>query len=170
MLENLIGGALADTLNGNSLANRITGGKANDRLTGDAGSDRIRFATAPNATTNRYVITDFSITHGDTIELENPVFTALHTTGTLVASAFFFGADATTSSHRILYNASTGLLAYESDGNGIGAAIAFGLPGALQQLLHCHLKHSDRATSTQSRVEAPITLHWSPVSMATGDQ
>ena len=124
-VENVIGGSLADTLTGNSLANSLTGGAGNDTLTGGLGADRFRFATAPNATTNRDVITDFSITQGDTIELENAVFTALPTTGTLDASAFLIGTAATTGSQRILYDSATGVLAYDADGNGATAAIAF---------------------------------------------
>ena len=48
----------------------------------------------------------------------------LPTTGALAASAFLIGAAATTSAHRILYDNATGLLAYDSDGNGAAAAIA----------------------------------------------
>ena len=53
------------------------------------------------------------------------MFTALTTTGSLVAGAFFIGAAATTTTQRILYNTATGLLAYDSDGNGASASIAF---------------------------------------------
>ena len=132
--ENAIGGALADTLTGNSLANSLTGGGGNDTLIGGAGNDtlvgglgadRFRFATATNATTNRDVISDFTIAQGDRIELENAIFTALPTTGPLAASSFLIGTAATNGSQRILYNSATGLLSYDSDGNGAIAAIAF---------------------------------------------
>jgi Ca2+-binding RTX toxin-like protein len=132
--ENVIGGGLADTLTGNTQANSLTGGGGNDTLDGGAnndtliggaGADRFRFATAPNATTNRDVISDFSIAQGDIIELENAVFTALTTTGTLAASAFFIGAAATTATQRILYNNASGILLYDSDGIGAIGSIAF---------------------------------------------
>ena len=133
-VENVIGGALADTLTGNGLANSLTGGGGNDTLNGGAGNDtliggagadRFRFATTLNATTNRDVISDFSIAQADRIELENAVFTVLTTTGTLAASAFFIGAAATTAAQRILYNSGTGNLLYDSDGTGAAGSIAF---------------------------------------------
>ena len=132
--ESVIGGGLADTLTGNTLANSLTGGGGNDTLDGGAnndtliggaGADRFRFATTLNATTNRDVISDFSIAQGDIIELENAVFTALTTTGTLAASAFFIGAAATTATQRILYNNASGILLYDSDGIGAIGSIAF---------------------------------------------
>ncbi|MFN0053885.1 MAG: S8 family serine peptidase, partial [Planctomycetales bacterium] len=43
--ENVIGGALADTLTGNTLANTLTGGVGNDTLAGGAGNDIYLFAT-----------------------------------------------------------------------------------------------------------------------------
>jgi Ca2+-binding RTX toxin-like protein len=132
--ENVIGGNLADTLTGNTLANNlnggggndtINGGGGNDTLTGGAGADRFRFATTLNATTNRDVISDFSIAQMDTIELENAVFTAFTTTGTLAAPAFFIGAAATNANQRILYNSATGGLIYDEDGSGAIGSIAF---------------------------------------------
>ena len=132
--ENVIGGNLADTLTGNTLANNlnggggndtINGGGGNDTLTGGAGADRFRFATTLNATTNRDVISDFSIAQMDTIELENAVFTAFTTTGTLAAPAFFIGAAATNANQRILYNSATGGLFYDEDGSGAIGSIAF---------------------------------------------
>ncbi|MFM7512567.1 MAG: calcium-binding protein, partial [Cyanobium sp.] len=142
-VENVIGGALADTLTGNGLANTLNGGGGsdtliggggddtligdggNDTLIGGAGADRFRFATTLNATTNLDVISDFSIAQADRIELENAVFTVLTTTGTLDASAFFIGAAATTATQRILYNSGTGNLLYDLDGTGAGGSVAF---------------------------------------------
>ncbi len=103
----------------------LIGGGANDSLTGGADADRFRFQAVPNATTNRDVITDFSLAQGDMIELENGVFTALTSTGPLAASAFLIGVAATDGNQRILYNSASGLLAYDSDGNGAAVAVAF---------------------------------------------
>jgi Ca2+-binding RTX toxin-like protein len=47
-IENMIGGALGDTLTGNTLANVITGGPGNDTLTGGAGDDTYLFAANAN--------------------------------------------------------------------------------------------------------------------------
>jgi Ca2+-binding RTX toxin-like protein len=141
--ENVIGGSLADTLTGNALANSFTGGggnatlntaagndtlsggAGNDILTGGAGADRFRFDAPLNAATNRDIITDFSIVQADRFELENAVFTALTTPGTLAANAFFIGAAATTATQRILYNSAAGSLLYDADGNGALGSIGF---------------------------------------------
>jgi Ca2+-binding RTX toxin-like protein len=103
----------------------LIGSAGKDTLTGGAGADRFRFATTLNATTKRDTITDFSISDDDRIELKNTVFTTLTTTGILAASAFFMGGAATTAAQRILYNDASGLLSYDSDGDGATAAIAF---------------------------------------------
>ena len=126
-LNNLLtGNGAANRLSGGEGNDSLTGGGGNDTMTGGSGADRFRFATTPNANTNRDVITDFSLAQGDTIELGNAVFTALRTPGLLAASAFFIGPAATNSSQRVLYNTTTGLLSYDSDGNGAAAApVAF---------------------------------------------
>jgi Ca2+-binding RTX toxin-like protein len=86
------------------------------------------FNSSLNATTNLDHVTDFATV--DTIDLENGIFTALPTTGTLSASAFYAAAGAT-SAHdaddRIVYNKTTGGLYYDADGNKAGgvAAIEF---------------------------------------------
>ena len=121
----MIGGALDDTLTGNTLANKLTGGAGNDTLTGGLGGDIFRFDSSLNASTNRDAITDFSLAEGDSIQLENAIFTALPTTGILAASAFLIGATAITADQRILYNSTTGSLAYDADGVGSGSAISF---------------------------------------------
>jgi Ca2+-binding RTX toxin-like protein len=133
--ENVIGGALDDTLTGNTLANRLNGGSGNDTLNGGAGNDTLigglggdtfRFDSSPNPSTNRDAITDFSLDQGDAIQLENAIFTSLLTTGILAESAFLIGATAITADQRILYNSTTGSLAYDADGVGVvSSAISF---------------------------------------------
>ncbi|WP_457767705.1 calcium-binding protein [Cyanobium sp. ULC084] len=123
--DSLLGEDGADRLTGQSGDDDLDGGTGNDILTGGIGVDTFRFSSQLNATTNLDNITDFSIAQGDKIELENAVFTALATPGALAASAFGLGATATTAAQRILYNSATGLLAYDANGNGAGAAIGF---------------------------------------------
>jgi Ca2+-binding RTX toxin-like protein len=123
--DSLTGSAIANVISGGLGADTLMGGDGNDTLIGGAGADVFRFDSTPNATTNRDSITGFSIAQGDKIQLENAVFTALTTPGTLAASAFLVGAAATNASQRILYNSTTGLLSYDLDGNGAGAAVPF---------------------------------------------
>ena len=135
--EKVIGGALADRLTGNSLNNSLTGGGGNDTLIGGAGNDTLigglggdtfRFDSSLNASTNRDAITDFSLDQGDTIQLVNAIFTFLPTTGILADSAFFIGATAITADQRILYDSTTGSLAYDADGAGVdSSAISFAM-------------------------------------------
>jgi Ca2+-binding RTX toxin-like protein len=134
-VENVYGGSGADTLGGDSLANQLQGGAGNDLLAGGGGADLLRgqagadtflFNTAPNAVTNldhiKYLATE------DTIQLENGIFTALTTTGTLAAEAFYSAAGATSahdSTDRIVYNTTTGGLYYDADGSGGAASVEF---------------------------------------------
>ncbi len=125
-LNNLISGtAAANSLNGAGGNDTLIGGSGNDTLTGGLNADIFRFDSPLNAATNRDVITDFTPSQSDRIQLENSVFTTLTTTGTLAQSAFFSGAAPTTASHRILYDSATGLLSFDRDGNGAAGAIAF---------------------------------------------
>lgn len=123
--DSLTGSATANVISGGLGADTLIGGNGNDTLIGGGGADVFRFDSTPNTTTNRDSITDFSIAEGDMIQLENAVFTAFTTTGTLTTSAFLVGAAATAATQRILYNSTTGLLSYDLDGNGVGAAVSF---------------------------------------------
>jgi Ca2+-binding RTX toxin-like protein len=129
----LIGNAGANTLNGlagnDSLRgmggnDRLYGSDGNDTLAGGGGNDIFVFNTALNASTNVDTITDFSAP-ADTIWLEDAIFTTLTTRGALAASAFHIGTSATTAAQHVLYNATTGWLSYDADGNGAAAAIHF---------------------------------------------
>jgi serralysin len=152
-IENGIGGGGADTISGNSAANRLqglagndrlsggsgndtlTGGTGNDTLVGGAGNDvlngnvgvdRFVFNAALSASTNVDTIAAFSVAD-DTILLDDSVFKKLGATGELSAAAFWKGSAAHDSSDRIIYNAKTGALLYDADGNGAGAAIQFAI-------------------------------------------
>jgi Ca2+-binding RTX toxin-like protein len=122
----MTGNAAANTLNGGAGSDTLAGGLGNDTLIGGAQADYFVFNTALNASTNRDTIADFAAE--DTIRLENAIFTALTTTGTLKADAFYAAAGAIAAhdaSDRIVYNTSTGALYYDHDGSGGAAAVQF---------------------------------------------
>ncbi len=93
-------------------------------VTGGAGNDHFVFDTALNASNNVDTISDFNVAN-DTIRLENAIFTALTTTGTLAASAFHIGAGAQAADDRIIYDNVTGDLFYDGNGNAAGGSIQF---------------------------------------------
>ena len=54
----------------------------------------------------------------DTIALDQPIFKALTTLGTLDDTAFFAGTAAHDADDRIIYDAHTGYIYYDKDGSG----------------------------------------------------
>lgn len=124
--DTLVGGLGNDTLAGGDGADKLYGGLGNDVLTGGSGADGFVFHTAPNATVNRDMITDF--THGlDKFQLENAAFRALGAAGNLTAGFFFAGTTAHDTNDHVIYNQATGVLAYDADGNGGLPAVQFGV-------------------------------------------
>ncbi|WP_243375222.1 calcium-binding protein [Microvirga solisilvae] len=130
---NLTGNTLSNTITGNAAANKINGGAGNDiiygglgndLLTGSTGKDYFVFNTTRNAKSNVDTITDFSV-KDDTIRLENSIFTRLTKTGTLNKAFFKVATKAGDKNDYILYNKSKGLLSYDADGSGKGAAVLF---------------------------------------------
>jgi Ca2+-binding RTX toxin-like protein len=117
------GNSRANYLTGNSGNNTLNGGAGNDVLIGSSGQDRFKFKSALNDT-NVDLIEDISVAD-DRILLENAIFAALTTTGTLSAASFRVGSAATMASHRIIYNPTSGSLYYDADGSGPIAAIRF---------------------------------------------
>jgi Ca2+-binding RTX toxin-like protein len=119
-IEDLRGGIFADGLLGDDGANRLAGGLGADTLYGLGGADTFVFDTAPSAA-NADTINDF-VGGVDRIELARSSYGAL-ALGTLATGAFTTGAAATTAEHRIVFDAATGRLLYDADGNGAGAAV-----------------------------------------------
>ncbi|MEF8756312.1 MAG: Ig-like domain-containing protein [Accumulibacter sp.] len=118
-IENLVGSAYSDTLSGDGGANLLSGGNGNDTLSGGLGADTFRFDMLPNAATNRDTISDFNVLD-DTIELENAIFTALLSPGTLAAGSFRSGAGLTTAADAddyLIYDSTSGALYYDANGN-----------------------------------------------------
>jgi Ca2+-binding RTX toxin-like protein len=137
-IENALGSNMADTLKGNSVSNMLNGLGGNDRidgkggadtLFGGAGADAFVFSTALGGG-NVDTLADFA-SGTDSIELSQSVFSALGT-GTLSTTAFVQGVAATTANQHVIYNSSTGVVSYDADGNGSGAAVAFAVvqPGS----------------------------------------
>ena len=123
---NLFGNEGANLLIGNAGANLLDGGVGADTLTGFAGADTFRFTNAPVAgVVDR--ITDYG-NGADVIQLDAAAFGLA--AGALPAGALALGTSARDADDRILYDAATGTLAFDADGSGSGAAIAFAQIGA----------------------------------------
>ena len=141
-IENLTGTGFADTLAGNSGGNTITGGDGKDRIdgkagsdtliggngadimTGGAGNDTFRF-TATSDVGN--VIKDFSsnaVGNDDTLAFASAAFGGL-APGAIQANQFqsSIDANAATPEARFIFETDTGILRFDADGNGAGAAI-----------------------------------------------
>lgn len=110
-----------DVLKGGAGNDKIYGGLGADTLTGGAGSDYFYFDSTPGAG-NVDRITDFSTVY-DTFRIDNAIFTGLGPDGALASAAFYKGAAAHDASDRIIYNAATGAIFYDSDGSGAAAAV-----------------------------------------------
>ncbi len=115
--NSIIGNTGANLLSGDGGNDTLHGGAGNDTLTGGSGADQFRFDSTLDPITNVDTITDFNAPLGDLIQLENAIFSALTTTGTLAATAFVSGAAFTSTSQRIRYD--SGSLFYDADGSGL---------------------------------------------------
>ncbi len=120
---NLTGNELANLIYGNDGVNVLDGKGGNDILVGRAGADMFAFTTALGAG-NVDRVDDFAA-GSDRIQLDDAIFTQIGGLGTLSSGAFHTGAAAADSDDRIIYNAGTGQLFYDADGNGAGAAVQF---------------------------------------------
>lgn len=125
MANSMIGNSVNNQLNGGGGNDILNGGAGNDVLTGGTGYDVFRFTTGGQADT----ITDFDVPT-DTIQLENSVFAALTTPGILASDQFRVGTKALDANDFIVYNKVTGILLYDADGNGSGAAARVAIIGA----------------------------------------
>ena len=120
-----------DKLDGGWGNDRLNGGRGNDILEGDKGKDTLNggagrdvFLFEPRLTKgNVDVITDFT-SGNDTIQLDQSIFAKL-AAGGLSAENFCNTGAAETENHFIIYNATTGKLLYDADGNDAGVAVEF---------------------------------------------
>ena len=116
-IENAIGTGVADVLIGNAKANVLTGGAGADTLTGGAGADVFRFVTTAQGGDT---LTDFT-SGSDKIQVVSANFGALPV-GTLASTRFVSGSApvALDANAVFLYNATTGVLTFDSNGSGAG--------------------------------------------------
>ena len=150
-IENAKGGSGNDTIKGNSAANylfgfdgddhldggagndQLEGGRGADTLTGGKGADHFIFASPLDGKAD--TITDFSFSEGDVLQLDHNIFTALEK-GTLAADQFVAGKEAKDENDHLLYDRTTGELAYDPDGSGSAAAVTIARLGANHDLEH----------------------------------
>jgi glucose/arabinose dehydrogenase len=120
-VDRLVGGSGADWLVGGAGDDRLIGGGGQDLLSGGSGADAFVFSAGLSAG-NVDTIGDFG--SSDFIHLAHNAFGGL-TAGKLAASAFRVGAAAGDANDRIIYNATTGDLFFDNDGNGAHAQVRF---------------------------------------------
>jgi Ca2+-binding RTX toxin-like protein len=141
-IERVTGTKFGDVLRGDAAVNRLLGGSGNDTLQGMEGNDTLLGGTGADALTGGGGNDGFDYTStahgGDTIRDFSPsgagnddyfrftgsVFGGLPA-GALAANRFLASTTgtATTADHRFLYETDTGILRYDADGSGAGAAI-----------------------------------------------
>jgi Ca2+-binding RTX toxin-like protein len=130
----LTGGVGADTLSGLNGSDTLSGGGGNDTLNGGLGVDSLSGGAgndvfvfnAADTFTSIDTISSFANVAGndDIIHLDDLVFTGL-AAGNLAATAFVAGTAALDAADRIIYNAATGALYFDSDGTGAAAQLQF---------------------------------------------
>lgn len=118
----LNGGAGTDTLLGGNGNDILIGGTGNDTLTGGAGSDRFTFNSRSEGIDR---ITDFRVVDDTIVVFAAGFGGGLVAGSAIAASQFRLGSAATTSSHRFLYDQSTGALFFDQDGTGAIAKTQF---------------------------------------------
>jgi Ca2+-binding RTX toxin-like protein len=122
---NLTGNEFGNEIYGNAGANVLNGMGGNDILQGNGGADTFAFTTALGVG-NVDRILDFA-TGVDKVGLDDAIFSGIGTPGAFNTNAFFAGTAAHDADDRIIYDASTGNLYYDADGNGAGAQVQFAL-------------------------------------------
>ena len=148
-IENAKGGSGNDTIKGNSAANylfgfdgddhldggagndQLEGGRGADTLTGGKGADTFIFASPLDGKAD--TILDFNFNEGDVLQLDHNIFTALQS-GTLAADQFVKGKAAQDANDHLIYDRTTGELAYDPDGSGAAAAVTIARLGANHDL------------------------------------
>lgn len=123
--ETITGGPGNDLLRGSRYGEVLFGFDGDDTLNGGGGLDILRGGEGNDfyIVNNIETIVDFSTRH-DTIRLNHYIFAGFKA-GNLDDEAFYRGAAATEADDRIIYNAATGALYFDSDGTGSATQVQF---------------------------------------------
>lgn len=134
--NSIVGNGAANHLEGRGGADWLEGAGGADTLSGGRGADRFVFREAQPGQTDRILDFDW---REDLIVLDDAGFAGIGTAGgglfwlSFVANA---SGAATTAQTRIIYETDTGILSYDADGTGSGAAVAFARLTPQQPLGH----------------------------------
>ena len=120
----IIGNAGDNALDGAVGDDTLIGGGGNDTMTGGSGVDTFQFNDPNDGVID---ITDLDLGAGEQLSLNAAGFGAIVTAAgnTLHVKEFHLGATATAAEHRILYDAGSGAVFYDADGDGAGASVQF---------------------------------------------
>ncbi len=121
-VENLRGGNGNDILEGNNGSNTLEGRGGSDRLKGGLGADQFYFSTTADGTIDS--LKDFS-SGEDRIVISRAAFQSLAGVSTWSSNHFVAGTTAVDGDDFILFDAASGTLAYDADGDGAGTSIVF---------------------------------------------
>lgn len=122
--DRLFGAGGNDTLNGGAGNDTLNGGTGNDSLQGGTGRDVFVFRTALNAASNVDTIADFNPLV-DKIHLFAGAFARIGPAGAALTDGRFGLSGSVDGTDRIIYDAATGELFHDSDGNGAEEAVLF---------------------------------------------
>ena len=130
--DTLIGGGGNDLLQGGEGSDLLYGQSGDDEMYGESGNDVLFGGSGQNIISggdgaDKFVftddgqslgrITDFSV-EDDTLVFNTTNFAGISTQGMISSDMLTIGTDASSSSHRFIYNSGTGNLFYDSDGSG----------------------------------------------------
>ncbi|MGB2199841.1 MAG: hypothetical protein ACPH5G_00745 [Pseudooceanicola atlanticus] len=120
----IIGNAGDNALDGAVGDDTLIGGGGNDTMTGGSGVDTFQFNDPNDGVIE---ITDLDLGAGEQLSLNAAGFGAIVTAAgnALHVKEFHLGATATAAEHRILYDAGSGAVFYDADGNGGAGAVQF---------------------------------------------
>jgi len=125
-IEKVVAGGFNDRITGDGVSNIIDGRLGNDTIDGFGGNDTIwggggadAFVFTHGGQSHAPRILDFA-SNTDSLHLDGGIFNQLGASGRFAAGdvRFFAGAAAHDADDRIIFNASTGQLFYDADGNG----------------------------------------------------